>query len=534
MKKITTLLSLLFVSFTLNSCSNFIKAIDEKDVTERVDNKKFSILFSNNINGETHPCGCRNFPLGGLPQVAGLFSKIASENKAYIYVDAGDTFFPSSNVPSSMKNSLSYAATSVAQGIDQLGLKLLTPGDQDFAMGSQFLVDLVKERKFKYLVSNLKAETNFPHETIYKLTVDKAELFFLGVIDPETIRDSWGENLVSPKDSINNLRKILKENGFKKNNPHQRLIVITHAGIDFDKTFPTLMPEIDWIIGSHSQSFLQKAEVVGTTRITQGLSKNHYLGEIEIGTNSNKDADKYTLHPVLEELEKEIIPNPFTSMIVNQKNEMTQIQLKEQAEMGMAEFLESSHKKVTSYKTAKDCMSCHKPQSDFWQTTPHSIAFTTLLNVNEANNLSCIGCHSLGLNDPKGYNSSLTINNVPKANFEKYWKEAKSMGSHVESVRKLPPEEIKKISVEWVKLDKKMNVSKNFANVQCLNCHTASDNHPKMMEKTTKSDRKNMIQNQCLSCHTPEQSPEWYDNGIKVNAKFSEAYKKVSCPVNIK
>lgn len=531
MNKISTLLGLLLFCFTLNSCSNFIKAIDERDVSERVDDKKFSILFSNNINGETHPCGCRNFPLGGLPQVAGLFSKITHDNKTYIYVDAGDTFFPSSNVPFSMKNSLSYAASSVAHGIDQLGLKLLTPGDQDFAMGSQFLADLVQNKHFKYLISNLKEGSSFPHEKIHTLKVDKAELFFLGIIDPETMRDQFRSELIAPKESVSTLRDILKQQGFRKNNPHHRLIMITHGGIDFDKEFATLMPEIDWVIGSHSQSFLQKAEIVGKTKITQGLSKNHYIGEIEIGTNSNKDADSYTLHPVLEELEKELVPNPFSTMIIKQKNEMTQIQLKEQAEMGMGEFLESTHKKVVSYKTAKDCKSCHKPQTDFWQTTPHSIAFTTLLNVNEANNLSCIGCHSLGLNDPKGYNSSLTINNVSKANFEKYWKDAKNIGAHVESVRKLAPSEIKKVSVEWVKLDQKMNVSKNFANVQCLNCHTQNDHHPKVANANTKLERKNMIQNQCLSCHTPEQSPEWYDNGIKVNAKFGEAYEKVSCPI---
>ena len=95
MKKI--LLPLLFI---LSSCSYFISHIDKNERAAE-DQKKsnspqtLALVFSHNISGETHPCGCRNFPLGGLPQVAGLFSSL-SKNAEVFYVDTGDTFFPSS------------------------------------------------------------------------------------------------------------------------------------------------------------------------------------------------------------------------------------------------------------------------------------------------------------------------------------------------------------------------------------------------------------------------------------------------------
>ena len=91
--------------------------------------------------------------------------------------------------------------------------------------------------------------------------------------------------------------------------------------------------------------------------------------------------------------------------------------------------------------------------------------------------------------------------------------------------RPLGKEEIKKINLAWAQVDKKHQVTKNFANVQCLNCHGVSDNHPK-----EKLSPKVDIKNNCLACHTPDQSPEWYESGIKLNAKFDDAYKKVSCP----
>ncbi|RPJ72180.1 MAG: hypothetical protein EHM20_14060, partial [Alphaproteobacteria bacterium] len=94
----------------LSSCSFFISKIDESSSSKISNNPvKLSLVFSHNISGESHPCGCRNFPLGGLPQVAGLFSKISKDSEL-LYVDTGDTFFPSSVIPESMKDSLSFAA----------------------------------------------------------------------------------------------------------------------------------------------------------------------------------------------------------------------------------------------------------------------------------------------------------------------------------------------------------------------------------------------------------------------------------------
>ena len=83
----------------LSSCSLFISKVDEGEAAKKSEKPaNLSLVFSHNISGETHPCGCRNFPLGGLPQVAGLFHNL-SENSEVFYVDTGDTFFPSSVIP---------------------------------------------------------------------------------------------------------------------------------------------------------------------------------------------------------------------------------------------------------------------------------------------------------------------------------------------------------------------------------------------------------------------------------------------------
>ncbi len=522
---------LLLSLFILTSCSYFIETVDKNSVVKSPVEKKLSIVFSHNISGETHPCGCRNFPLGGLPQVAGLFADISKDSEL-IYVDTGDTFFPSSVVPVTMKDSLTFAGENLALGLEQVGLKYYLPGDQDFAMGLSFLQGIANTRKFEFLIANLKDEGLIKHKRFAVIERNKSKIFLVGLVDPEVFNGPHADYFMKPSEALPKVLEELKKAGYEKNNDYHRLVILSHAGIDQDKELAKAYPFIDWIIGAHSQSFLRYSSDEGNVKIVQTLSKNHYVGDIKIDVNSKRQTDTYELHEIRDELERKLNPNPMRSFIDDHKTKMNDLQIKEQAKMGMSDVLNAEiHKDVKKFKTAASCIECHKPQTDFWQKTPHAIAYTTLINANEPNNLSCIGCHSLGLNDPKGYTTQKNMVTFKGKPFKAYWDEVKKTGAHIETVRKLPPEEIQKVSVKWFALDKKAGVKDNFANVQCLNCHTQDDAHPvRNAPKLAEKDREFNIKNKCLGCHTPDQSPEWYESGIKVNAKFEESYKKVSCP----
>ena len=527
MKKYLLPLLLVIVS----SCSYFISKVDEAHPTKSPNEQKLSLLFSHNISGETHPCGCRNFPLGGLPQVAGLFANISKDSEI-LYVDTGDTFFPSSVVPKSMYDSLTFAAQNLALGLEQVGLKYFVPGDQDFAMGIEFLQGIANTRKFEFLIANLKDPSLIKHKEFVVIEKNKSKIFLIGLVDPEVFNGPHADYFLSPAAALPNVLSEVAKSGYEKGNPYHRIVVLSHAGIDQDEQLAIKYPQIDWIIGAHSQSFLRYSKDEGNTKMVQVLSKNHYVGDITIDVNSKKETDTYQIHEVRDELEKNLNPNPMRAFIDDHKAKMNDLQIKEQAKMGMSETLKAEiHKNVKKFRPAVSCLECHKVQTDFWQETPHSIAYTTLVNANEANNLSCIGCHSIGLNDPKGYTNQknmVTFKNKPAID---YWNEVKKLGAGVQTVRKLPAAEIKKISVKWFALDKKAGVVNNFANVQCLNCHAQSDLHPNDTEpKMAAKDREFNIKNKCLSCHTQDQSPEWYDSGIKVNNKFDDSYKKMSCP----
>ncbi|MDO9183248.1 MAG: multiheme c-type cytochrome [Bacteriovorax sp.] len=527
------LLPLLLV---LTSCSYFISKIDQEAVNAKSMKKSnnpqnLAIVFSHNISGETHPCGCRNFPLGGLPQVAGLFANLSKTSEVF-YVDTGDTFFPSSVIPTSMKDSLSFAANNLALGLDQLGLKYFVPGDQDFALGLDFLKNLANTRNFEFLISNLADESIIKHKRFAIIERNHSKIFLIGFVAPDVFNDKTSELFTDIPATLPKVIEEIKAQGYQATNPNHRLVVLSHAGFDPDDALAIKFPFIDWIIGAHSQSFLRFSRDEGNVKIVQTLSKNHYVGNINIDTNAQKASDTYVLHEIRDELEKNLSPNPFRHFVDDHKARMNEIQLQEQSHMGMDN---SPTAQLKRFKTASSCIECHKVQGEFWQGTPHSIAYTTLMNTHEQNNLQCIKCHSLGLGDPKGFTAAKNMVSFKDRPIIDYWNKVHAMSSEVASVRKLESKEIRAISKKWFEFDKKSGVKNNFANVQCLNCHNTHDEHPFNPDMPITAETKTaQIKNKCLACHTADQSPEWYGKDSKtINEKFvAVKFKKMSCPLS--
>lgn len=518
---------LLLSLFALSACSSFISKVDEETAMKKsAKPETLALVFSHNIGGETHPCGCRNFPLGGLPQVAGLFNNI-SKNAEVFYVDTGDTFFPSSTIPMSLKDSLSFAANNLALGLDQLGLKYFVPGDQDFALGLDFLKNIAETRKFEFLISNLADETSIKHKRYAIIERNNAKIFLVGLVAPDVFNDKTKDLFIDSSIALPKIIEELKAVGYDKSNSSHRLIVLSHAGIDPDEVLALKYPNIDWIIGAHSQSFLRFSKDVDKTKIVQTLSKNHYVGNINIDVNANKGSDTYVLHEVRDELEKSLFINPLRKFVDDHKARMNEIQIQEQSRMGtMGTSGTTSPTTIKKFKSASACIECHKAQGDFWQGTPHSLAYTTLMNAHEQNNLQCIKCHSVGFGDPRGFSAAKNMINFKNKPVIDYWNQIHAISSNVSSVRKLSSAEIKVISKKWMEFDKKSGVKNNFANVQCLNCHAQNDDHPFNSDSPiTHEEKIAQIKSRCLTCHTPDQSPEWNEKNIP------QKIKKMSCPL---
>lgn len=535
---------LLYFSLFLNSCSYIVGVLDDGKVTvvnpsNRLlkEKNRFTLVFSHNVNGETHPCGCRHFPLGGLPQVAGHMHELR-ETSQVLYVDVGDTFFSSSRIPESMQKSLSFAAENLAKGFDLLKLDYFIPGDQDFAEGEDFLVKILKGKSFTPLIANLEHQEKWGAKKWTQQKIGIHRFFFTGIVNPDVLQPPYNSLFHSPIKSLEEVLKEMKASGLDPSSPFHRLIVFSHSGMDYDKNLAKMYPEITWIIGSHTQNFTRTPEVVGQTSIVQVLSRNHYLGQISFALESSKKEDKFELIEVRDELAKKLVPNPFMAFIEGHKEKVKALQLSEQETI-------SQNPGNIRLSTASSCIECHSEQGTFWQQTPHALAYVTLAKVNEEANLNCISCHSLGAEDPRGFVRAKDIVLFPDLKDQKldhlkeqYWKEFKNITKNIKEVRSLSKKELAVHKKMWIELDANYKVRENYANVQCLNCHTKHVDHPFEVNpvKIVKEQRFKQIQQKCIGCHTRDQSPEWYVKnkqglaGHLNEAAFTKLYQRLSCP----
>lgn len=514
----------------LLSCNDLVKILDDS-YYEKIDSisgaDHLKVLFSHNINGETHPCGCRKFPLGGLAQVAGYMHE-AKSNSPVIYVDTGDMLFPSPNVPDTLKDSITFSANKIGEAQKMHALKLFVPGDQDFALGVKFLETIAKKNNFSILATNLSPKSKLESKKFAAYNIGNRKVVFLGVVDPSLLGKEK-ESFISPAKAIKEALEAIKAE-LEGDYDEAVIILLSHSGLDSDEQLAKRFPDLDWIIGAHSQSFLKSPDTVGNTKIVQALSRNHYLGEISIPFNDKKEGS-YKLIPMAEDVDKKHPNNPFNAWLSSYKSQLEKIQQEEQKKL--SENFSSEAQKINTYL---NCSECHRPQTEFWQGTAHALAWHTLRDAKAANNSQCIGCHSVGFQKPEGFITSEHIVEGEKfktANIDQYWKEVDAAFKGVKSIRELDSKKRKAISQKWVKIDEKHNVERNFANVQCMNCHNQHPEHPfNMGDHPKQAD----FSKNCLNCHTADQSPEWYSedkNGLATtpNKKYIEAQiKRVGCP----
>lgn len=533
----------------LTGCSYFIdNFVEDSPQVVSLEGKDLSLVFSHNVNGETHPCGCRHFPLGGLPQVAGAISKIEKDHPV-IYVDTGDTLFASTKIPKTLEKSKTYNAKELLKGLSRVGLKYWVPGDQDFSKGPQFINEVAELAKVEILVANQKKSKDPKAKPLLKaqdyviFENGPHRIYMVGVIHPDVLPSKYKDFFITPDETLVRVKEELKQKGYKEDSPFHRLVVLSHSGVSLDEQLAKRHNDIDWIVGAHTMSFFRFPQEEGSTKVVQTLSRNHYLGHITFNFKGDKKKDSYEIIEIRDELKDELKPNPHLAFIDAHKEALSKIQEQEQMEMV------DKNLGTIRYATANSCLDCHSKQGEFWKGTSHSLAYQTLITAKEENNLACVKCHSLGLNEKRGFDrvqdmlefdkSRQWDNASPKKLRDEYWSELQEAFGPIKSVRELSEKKKRSLATIWQKHDKKHKVNRNFANVQCLNCHDKHFNHPfdNYDPKPSRAQRQAQMKDRCLTCHDPDQSPEWYnkqENGLPgaVNQEYlSKQFKMMSCPL---
>ena len=186
-------------------------------------------------------------------------------------------------------------------------------GDQDFIEGPDFFINKLLALNMIFLNTNITYKGDFigSRYKIYKfgnisigVTGSINDMFFK-YLPPST------QNVFSFANQKQSLRPVLK----KMNTECDFNILLSHNGYLQDKEIADAFPDIDLIIGGHSQTLIEKEEKIGKTILVQAGENGYRVGVISLNFSGNKlkSAEnkvyllrkKSTDHPMVKKLIQE-------------------------------------------------------------------------------------------------------------------------------------------------------------------------------------------------------------------------------------
>ncbi|MFC1552446.1 hypothetical protein ACFL6P_07770, partial [Candidatus Latescibacterota bacterium] len=72
------------------------------------------------------------------------------------------------------------------------------------------------------------------------------------------------------------------------------IIVLSQMGVNGDKEIAARWPDIDLIVGGHSQTLMKKPVIAGNSRIVQAGKDGGRIGEIILSLDKSKTVESFT------------------------------------------------------------------------------------------------------------------------------------------------------------------------------------------------------------------------------------------------
>jgi 2',3'-cyclic-nucleotide 2'-phosphodiesterase (5'-nucleotidase family) len=179
--------------------------------------------------------------------------------------------------------------------LNRLGVDLLSPGNHEFDIGLENIKKFAARTRFPFVSANIQnGPGGFPHLVPYVVLKTKSgvSIAVFGLIQIEA-----GNGLPSTHpDRVKGLRfseplqKALEMKKLRRGN--NVLLGLTHLGFDQDQKLAEQMPELDAIIGAHSHTRVDPAEMVNGVLVAQAGSDNRFLGRVDLLVRGGRVVEK--------------------------------------------------------------------------------------------------------------------------------------------------------------------------------------------------------------------------------------------------
>ncbi|AUC52792.1 multifunctional 2',3'-cyclic-nucleotide 2'-phosphodiesterase/5'-nucleotidase/3'-nucleotidase [Sagittula sp. P11] len=222
---------------------------------------------------------------GGSARLQTAINEAKTRTNNYILVDGGDQF----------QGTLFYTyykGKLAAEMMNQMGYDAMTVGNHEFDDGPEVLRGFVDAVEFPVLMSNADISgEDLLKDSIMKSTViekggEKIGLIGLTPQDTDELA-SPGKNIIftDPSEAVQAEVDKLTEEGVNK------IIVLSHSGLNVDKKVAENTTGVDVIVGGHDNSLLSNTQegakgpypvMVGDTAIVQAYAYGKFLGELNV------------------------------------------------------------------------------------------------------------------------------------------------------------------------------------------------------------------------------------------------------------
>lgn len=214
------------------------------------------IIHTNDLHSHDEPYRLDGKIVGGAGRIAHVIRQLKEKNKDALVVDAGDIF------QGSMLYTHYHGAVEV-ELLNKLGYDIYTIGNHEFDDGPENLGAQLKNAKFDVVNANMDASKVAELEKVIKLSVVKKvggqKIGFVGAITPdlETLANKLAPVKLKAKGS-NWTDPIKAEVEKLKSEGVDKIVMVTHVGLNMERNLAKAIPDVDVIIGGHSHTRLTK------------------------------------------------------------------------------------------------------------------------------------------------------------------------------------------------------------------------------------------------------------------------------------
>ncbi len=243
--------------------------------------KKLTILHSNDIHGDFLPTVKNGVNTGGLARLSGYVKKVREEEENVIYLNAGD-MFRGSVIDSE------FRGLSTIELMNMLAPDASTIGNHEVDYGVAHLLFLERCARFPIVNADLYITLNSTRlfRPYINLEVGGMRIMVVGLLTEEVISSTKSEKIIG---TYINVAEAAKEVGIMADNYRTKdtdlFILLTHIGIEKDRELANLLnPDwgVDMIIGGHSHTFMDQAEIVNGIPIVQAGTGSGQIGRFDI------------------------------------------------------------------------------------------------------------------------------------------------------------------------------------------------------------------------------------------------------------